>query len=332
MSELPHGIGRRHETLSRRRWILGSLLGGVGLASSAWGVRLDAGEEAVPDDLAPVFARAKAAKLRDVRFRESKEKHYVGIGDAPPQFRDKALSICELLAQVYRDYFEAKDFRVGSPEHRLIVIILKNKESYKAFVGDAEGADVGAEVGGHYDVDSNQLVVFDSLGNHNGLAASARVNTFTLVHEAIHQLTYNTGLLERRGDVPVAISEGLATFGELWQHTNRRSTLGVKNSARLEAFNQPDGDAAWIPVEELLTKDGLFDDPDTSQVAYAESWVLVHYFMRTPSKLPKFRAYLQAIRQRREPSHRLEDARAHLGDLARLDKDLRQYRNKQIRP
>jgi hypothetical protein len=191
---------------------------------------------------------------------------------------------------------------------------------------------VGAEVGGHYDVDSNQLVVFDSRDNQNGLAASARVNTFTLVHEAIHQLTYNTGLLERRGDVPVAISEGLATFGELWQRSNRRSTLGVKNAARLEVFNQPDGDAAWIPVAELLTKDGLFDDPDMLQVAYAESWVLVHYFMRTPAKLPKFRAYLEAIRPRREPSHRLEDAKAHLGDLARLDKDLRQYRNKQIRP
>ena len=308
--------------------MLGSLFGTMGLATTGW---CSAPTESTAADLAPIFARAKKAKLGEFKVNESKEKHYVGIGDAPADFRAEAVSICETLAKVYRDYFETKGFKVGSPESRLIVIILKDKESYKAFVGDVAGADVGAEVGGHYDVEANQLVVFDSTHNDNGLAASARVNTFTLVHEAIHQLTYNTGLLERQGDVPVAISEGLATFGELWQHTNRRSTLGVRNSARLAVFSQPDGQGAWIPVEEILTKDDLFADPDTTQVAYAESWVLVHYFLRTtPSKLTKFRAYLDALRKRRDPSHRLEDARTHLGDLARLDKDLKQYANKQI--
>lgn len=330
MSDWADEKGRRHERLSRRGWLLGSILGGVGVASWAWEGQLAAAveEEDVPADLEPIFARAKAAKLRDFTFNESKEKHFVGIGDAPADYRDTALKICELLYEVYRDYFETKDFQVESPEHRLIVVVLKDKTSYKAYVG----GPVGAEVGGHYDVEENQLVVFDSRGNQNGLAASARVNTFTLVHEALHQLTYNTGLLDRRGDVPAAISEGLATFGELWQHTNRRSTLGVKNSARLDVFTQSDGLAAWIPVKELLTNDDLFAAPETSQVAYAESWILVHYFIRTPSKRPKFRAYLEAIRSRREPAHRIEDAQTHLGDLDRLDKELRLYRNKQLRP
>ena len=67
------------------------------------------------------------------------------------------MKICELLYEVYRDYFETKDFQVESPEHRLIVVVLKDKTSYKAYVG----GPVGAEVGGHYDVEENQLVVFD---------------------------------------------------------------------------------------------------------------------------------------------------------------------------
>lgn len=310
--------------------MLGSLFGTIGLVTPGW---CSTPLESTAADLAPIFARAKKAKLGEFRFNESKEKHYVGIGDAPADFRAEAVSICESLAKVYRDYFEMKNFKVVIPKSRLIVIILKNKDSYKAFLGDVAGADVGAEVGGHYDVETNQFVVFDSQHNDNRRAASSRVNTFTLVHEAIHQLTYNTGLLERQGDVPVAISEGLATFGELWQHTNRRSTLGVKNSARLAAFSQPDGHDAWIPVEEILTKDELFEDPDTAQVAYAESWVLVHYLMKTtPSKLTKFRDYLDALRKRRDPSHRLEDARTHVGDLARLDKELKKYRHKQIQP
>ncbi len=61
--------------------------------------------------------------------------------------------------------------------------------------------------------------------NDGGRNASTRVNTFTLVHEAIHQLTYNTGLLDRQADVPVAISEGLATFGE---HARSPATAGQR--------------------------------------------------------------------------------------------------------
>ncbi|WP_083670534.1 DUF1570 domain-containing protein [Singulisphaera sp. GP187] len=324
-------LSRWDQRIPRRQWLLGSLFGAVGLATSRSGW-CSPPPETTSAELASILARAKKAKLGDFQVTESKEKQYVGIGDAPADFRADALSICESLAKLYRDYFEAKGFEVGTPESGLIMVILKDKESYKAFVGPGEGADVGAEVGGHYDVDANQLVVFDSRHNDDGRAASKRVNTFTLVHEAIHQLTYNTGLLERVGDVPVALSEGFATFGELWQQSNQRSTLGVTNSARLAVFTQPGGQAAWIPVQELLTKDDLFTDPDTVQVAYAESWVFVHYFMRsTPAKLTKFRAYLDALRKRRDPSHRLEDARTHLGELARLDKDLKQYANKQLR-
>ena len=37
----------------------------------------------------------------------------------------------------------------------------------------------------------------------------------TLSHEATHQLTFNTGLLNRKGDVPMCIAEGLAVYGEI---------------------------------------------------------------------------------------------------------------------
>ena len=58
-------------------------------------------------------------------------------------------------------------------------------------------------------------------------------------------------------------------------------------------------------------------------LAYAESWLLVYHLMKEPDLLPKFRDYLKAIRPRRDPKNRLDDARAYLGDLDQLDKDLR---------
>jgi hypothetical protein len=84
----------------------------------------------------------------------------------------------------------------------------------------------------------------------------------------------------------------------------------------------------WIGVADLLTDDrrlkgGSLDHDHL--LAYAESWLLVHYLMNEPVALPGFRKYLEVIRGRETSDKRLEDATAHLGDLDRLNRDLRQY-------
>ena len=47
--------------------------------------------------------------------------------------------------------------------------------------------------------------------------------------------------------------------------------------------------------------------------------------MKHADRLPQFRAYLKTIYQRTDRNHRLEDARAHLGDLVLLDRELFRY-------
>jgi hypothetical protein len=265
-------------------------------------------------------------KLGD--FRTSETEHFAGVGNAPDAYRDAALGICESLGKVYQQVFRDKGFAVELPDRRMTVVTLKDRETYGKFLGEA----VGAEVGGHYDVDANRLVIFDFRADGPDRAANAeRVNTFTLVHETMHQLTFNTGLLDRRADVPVAVSEGLAMYGELWQHTNRRATLGIINKGRLHVFlDQAEARLTWFPVEELLANDGLFEGDD-EQVAYAESWLLVHYLMKTSTRLPRFRDYLKALAGQGERARRLEVARASLGDLGALDRELKRHLTRCLR-
>ena len=54
-----------------------------------------------------------------------------------------------------------------------------------------------------------------------------RVNLLTLVHETTHLLCFNTGLLSRETSVPDWVSEGLATYVELWK--NKQSRIGDPN-------------------------------------------------------------------------------------------------------
>ena len=62
-------------------------------------------------------------------------------------------------------------------------------------------------------------------------------------------------------------------------------------------------------------------------LAYSEAWLLVHYLMNDPVKTLNLRHYLEAIRDRTEThtDTRIDDARQHLGDLDRLDQQLRNY-------
>jgi hypothetical protein len=321
MADRPRTNSRSGLALSRRRWLIGSMLGTLGLAASARG-----GPAAPADEEAEIRAVGRKAGLDP--FRVTETEHYLGIGDAPDAFRDQALRICKELAAIYQKHFHDKGFVVNFPGRRLTVVTLKSQASYGAFLGE----DAGEIVGGHYDLDTNRLVIFDNRPRQSNLAApSERINTFTLVHEALHQLTYNTGLLDRRADVPVALSEGLAMYGELWQ-PNRRAILGQTNRPRLQVLiehsNKPED---WIPVGSLLSDDTLFHNKSKQQLAYAVAWVLVHFHLKTPSRLPKFRAYFDAIRSRRDSADRLNDAQAHLGSFDRLDTGLRKHAARLIR-
>lgn len=307
---------------TRRRWLGASLLGAGGLCL----LPTVSGAEATADELVQVRERARKAGLGP--FRSSENDRYLGIGDAPDPYRDGALKLCRALSTAYRDHFRVKKFAVNFSTSRLTVVALKDETSYAAFLGEAPGEAVG----GHYDLESNRLVIFDFRpGDPKPGVPVERINTFALIHEAAHQLTFNTGLLDRQADVPVAISEGLAMYAELWR-PDGRSDLGAINRPRLQVLGKrADQPSGWIPVARLMTDDTLFDGGNADvQLAYAGAWVLVHYLLKTTATLPKFRAYLDAIRPRRDGSRRLADAVDRLGNLDRLDVELRKHASRLI--
>ena len=301
-----------HDPFSRRSWLLGTI-GGL----------VFSGRNAGADDaLGSIQARARAAGMD--RFDESESPGFRGIGDAPASFREGALKVCEGVAADYRKHFAAKGFSLVEPLGRLIVVVLKGPQSYAAFAGEA----VGDSDGGHYDLKDNWLVMFDFRGQGaNPKAPIAEVdNTFTLVHETFHLLTFNTGVLDREADVPLLVSEGLATYGETWA-PRRKGQIGSKNLRRRKGLALAKGEGArWIPLETLLADDKAFGDEadaSTQQLAYAESALFASKMLHDKGWLPKFRDYLKALREANDPTERREIAKAHLGDLARLDREVR---------
>ena len=138
----------------------------------------------------------------------------------------------------------------------------------------------------------------------------------TLAHEGTHQLTFNTGLLNRMGDVPLCIAEGLGTFGEA-RKTMGPSPLGRINLQRMDDLARIQRRISWTPLRELIGSDGFLRSRnlDRTVLSYAQSWLLVYYMLKEPAAIPRFRQYLQAIRPRLNADRRVQDAEAIWGIL-----------------
>jgi hypothetical protein len=319
---MPARPGPDRPALSRRGW-----LAAVAVTMAAARAR------ALADDPAP--DEAEATQAAEVRKRaedagigalgEGRTGLYLGLGDAPEAFRKAALALCEDLAEDYLKHFADKGFAVERPASRLVVVLLASPQEFARYL---ELDDAGP-VRGIYDLDTNRLVVCDNRAERNPLAE--RANSVALHHEATHQLTFNTGLLDRAGDVPLAVSEGLAMYGEV-RRPKGQTKVGAANTEWLKVLaDLSRRGGRLIPLERLLVEDELLNDPQDQNVARAESWVLVHLLMTDRALLPKFRDYLDAIRPRRDASDRLDDARATLGDPEALDRALAQHANRLMR-
>jgi hypothetical protein len=310
--------------VSRRSWlacVLLSLNAGSATSPLAWSMQVAGAESSEAEEIALVQADAKKAGLEP--FARSRTDHFLGLGDANARFRNDALKICESLQSEFLRHFHGKGFEVALPKKRLSVITLEGTASYKAFTGE----EPGAFDGGHYDLDTNRLVMFDFRPNGEGpdvVANPVRVNRLALVHETTHLLCFNTGLLSRKTDVPVWVSEGLATYVEMW--SSKQTPIGEPNRPWIYHMNQArNTGTSWIPIANLVASDKSFDDKKTAELSYAESWLLVHYLMKSPQQLPKFRAYLAGLQTDKGAINRVEYAEKHLGPLKNFDRELARY-------
>jgi hypothetical protein len=270
------------------------------------------------------LARAREVGIDGMQVRRT--ARYIAIGNAPDDFQAAALNLCEGLAADFLKHFESRKFDVHWPPARLTVVVLADPDDLASFLGE----NPGGAVRGIFDLDADWLAMCDNRGT--GDAQAERANTVALMHEATHQLTFHTGLLDLKGDVPLAISEGLACYGET-RRPNGRPGVGARNPERLAVLaavaRQRNG--RLIPLANLIRNDDLLNQPESEQLAYAQSWLLIHMLLQTEPNAAKLRAYLDAVRPRREASQRLDDAATHLGDLDALDAELRRYANRLLR-
>ena len=153
----------------------------------------------------------------------------------------------------------------------------------------------------------------------------------TIVHEATHQLAYNSGLQTRYADNPMWVSEGIAVYFETPDLRSSKGwrNIGSVNQLHMSRFLDSLGTRPPDALKTLLTEDSRFRDPETSSDAYAGAWALNYFLLKARRK--EYVNYLQDVGQR-EPlaeltaEQRLERFKRAFGDeLEALDQDFVRY-------
>lgn len=312
-------------------------------------------------------SREFAAFMLDLERRQHlapmdrlESKHFLAIGNTADEFAEERLYNCETIYAVFFPHFRKKGFRIREPGVKLMVAIFDSQAGFEAYLGQR----MSTTTTGIYHPVSNRLVVYDYAHNRSfeadrkkaammseqlrnlmdrqrfsgGFSRFAQnrradANLGTIMHEVAHQLSFNSGLLNRQGDVPVWLAEGLACYCEATINGSWQG-IGEANPLRARTLLRPArGEGAFLPLRTLLTGDDwLRKAPDVNQVllGYAQSWALFHMLMeQKPSTL---RNYLTLLYDRRTPEHRLSDWIAVFGtDLATFEKQYQDYMRALVR-
>lgn len=266
-------------------------------------------------------------------------RHYVICTRAGKPFARYCGALFERLYAGFYNYWKQRGIELREPEFLLPAIVLADERQFAAFTTRDAGPGV-ADAKGYYSIGSNRIVLYDLTAGEGGAQTPAEItrrlaaapfNIATVVHEATHQIAFNSGLHRRYADNPLWLTEGMAMFFETpdLSSSSGWKTIGARNDLRLGQFREYQ--AKGRPANSLATlvrSNDRFTEPENMPAAYAEAWALSSFLLRT--RKAEYVRYLKTIAAKPlliwdEPDQRLAEFEAQFGDLAALDVEFLKY-------
>lgn len=294
---------------------------------------------------------AKVLKLMPPGSRSHTTDHFVVCYNTSDVYAYWNADLYEKLYKGFYRFWKDKGVELKPPRFPLVALIF---ESDKDYIQYASKEFAGAQnTIGYYHQSTNRLASYDLTGiqgmmpakaqytrteliNHMISRPGAERTIATIVHEACHQISFNSGLQVRLGDNPRWLSEGLAMFFESPDLTSPNGWGGI---GKLNKYNYQKL-AVYLPtrandsLEQLLLDDKhIAESMDTG---YPEAWGLTFYLLK--SKPKEFVKYLDGIREKAPgrlsgPKERIELFRDCFGDdIPKIDKDFIRFMQRQKFP
>jgi hypothetical protein len=246
-------------------------------------------------------------------FQIHKTAHYLICYNTSRAYARWCGALYERLYRAYFNFWRGAGMPLQEPDV-LVALVFRDRDSYANYAA-AELGDATKMVVGYYSLATNRITTYDMTGIEKFRRPNVRVNSLqhinailaqpqaertvaTVIHEATHQLAFNSGLQVRYADNPLWLSEGLAIYFESPDLSSSRGWrgIGAMHPQRLETMRKSLPQRGNDALFRLLTDDQPFRRSASAEDAYAEAWALCYFLMRQHAK--PFRAYLNAIGQK----------------------------------
>lgn len=272
-------------------------------------------------------------------------KHFVICSTAGRVYGEWCGSLFERLHDAFLAYWKEAGLELRAPEFPLPAIVLKDRTEFAEFAAKHDRPDA-AQAPGYFSEPTNRIILFDLTAGPNSTPAktagdirrkleASPFNVATMIHEATHQLAFNSGLHTRYADNPRWLTEGMAMFFEVPDLDSRTGwkTIGRVNAPRIKDYRE----TLRMPREslaltDLIRSDASFLNADQSRAAYAESWALTFFLLKT--RREESVAYLKSVQRKPRliadsPDDRLREFQSTFGDLDTLERDWKKWLSRQ---
>jgi hypothetical protein len=291
------------------------------------------------------LAKKITAELPD-GFRIHSTKHYLICYNTSPAYAEWVGGLYERLFAAFYNYWQRRKVELKEPQFPLVALVFDSQASYARYARGELGDNTRSIIG-YYSLKSNQVNMYDLTGIEElkfsgDRNSAARINAVlsqpgaertvaTIVHEATHQLAFNSGLQTRFADIPFWVSEGIAIYFETpdLQSSKGWRNIGGVNRVNLFNFRKSLKNRPPDALVRLLSDDKRFRDPQTASDAYAEAWALNYFLLR--KREADYLQYLTELSRlsalvEEGPEFRLTMFKKYFGsDLAALDAEFLRY-------
>ena len=243
-------------------------------------------------------------------FDTHRTRHYLIFHNTSREYARWCGGLYERLYRAFFNFWRREGLKLEEPDV-LVALIFRDQSSYIAYAKPELG-DAVTSIIGYYSLATNHITTFDLTGidkvrRNNDRRGSikhirqilsrpeAERTVATVIHEATHQLAFNSGLQKRFADNPLWLSEGLAIYFESPDLSSQRGWRGIGelHPLRLRRLQSSLASRPSDSLFTMLTNDLRFRDTRQAEIAYAEAWALCYHLLRTQSD--EFVDYMKTI-------------------------------------
>ena len=304
----------------------------------------------LPQEVKPLSQTEMSAQLvkeMPTGFRIHKTANFLICYNTSKAYAQWCGALYERLYRAFYGYWKTAGITLEEPRYPLVAMIFEDRQTYLKYSRLDLGTAATAAIG-YYNMRTNRTIAYDLtgveglVGGPQRFSSASHINRVlsqpaaertvaTIVHEATHQLAYNSGLQRRYADNPFWVSEGMAIFFETpdLKSTKGWRTLGGINRVNLFNFRKYLSGRPADSLQTLLSTDERFRDPDQAASAYAEAWALNYFLLRT--RKDQYVTFLQKLAAQSpltpaDEARRLSEFKAVFGgDMQKFDKEFIRY-------